>query len=246
MVEQPIDPKSSNPVKAHCPTCNAERWCDVHGHVHKPWSEEDRQGCLLMHGGVDHSLLECRGCETVFYLHDSWDSENMNHYYGPEGETLIALDRNRHTYPLPDSQVRPRWMDALGKKDLLLQNIMHEVYVAYDSQAYILATVGLRTALDRATEVLEVDPAITFDEKLTELQNGGWVGKTEHAILNLIANAGGAAAHRGWSPDRDDAEKLLNAIEAFLHRAFIVGQDTLSISANIPPKPKRKSRKTPA
>jgi len=113
------------------------------------------------------------------------------------------------------------------------------MYVAYDHSANILTAVGLRTALDRATEVLGVDPAISFEEKLAELKNGGWIGETEHGILDVITNAGNAAAHRGWSPSKEDVGKLLTAMEAFLHRAFIVGQDALAIRANIPPKPKR-------
>jgi Domain of unknown function (DUF4145) len=113
------------------------------------------------------------------------------------------------------------------------------MYVAYDHGANILTAVGMRTALDRATEVLGIDPAITFDEKLKELKDGGWIGSTEHDILDVITNAGNAAAHRGWSPSKEDVAKLLTAMEAFLHRAFIVGQDALAIRANIPEKPKR-------
>lgn len=243
MVEKPSEFKKSDPVTAHCPICNAERKCDVHANVYKSWSWEVNGGRNSMDGGVNHSLLECRGCETVFYLRDSWDSENVDYYYGPEGETLVEPVRDKHTYPPPDSQTKPLWFDALGKVDGQLQSILNEMYVTYDHKAYILTAVGLRTALDRATEVLGIDPAISFEEKLKELKDGGWVGETEHSILDVITNAGSAAAHRGWSPSNDDAGKLLTAMEAFLYRAFIVGQDALSIKANIPPKPKRKLAK---
>lgn len=193
-----------------------------------------------MNGGVEHSLLECRGCETVFYLSDAWDSESMDYYYGPNGETMVEAERDKRTYPSPASQTKPIWFDAIGKTDAQLQSILNEMYVAYDHGANILTAVGLRTALDRATEVIGIDPAMTFEEKLTELKNGGWIGATEHDILDVITNAGNAAAHRGWSPSKEDVGKLLTAMEAFLHRAFIVGQDALAIKANIPPKPKRK------
>ncbi len=243
MATRPTKTKKLDTVKEHCPTCNAERACDVHGHIYKPWSWEERDGRYSINGGIDHSLLECRGCETVFYLKDSWDSENIDYYYGPNDETLGEPERDKRTYPSPISQTKPLWFDAIGKTDRQLQSILNEMYVAYDREAYILTAVGLRTALDRATEILGIDPAISFEEKLNELKVGGWVGATERDILDVITNAGSAAAHRGWSPTKEDAGKLLIAMEAFLYRAFIVGQDALVIKANIPPKPKRKRPK---
>lgn len=243
MSGQPAEDKNPEAIKAHCPTCDAERKCDLHGHVYKAWSWEDREGRYSISGGVEHSLLECRGCETVFYLSDAWDSESVDYFYGPDGQTVVEAERDKRTYPSPDSQTKPIWFDAIGKTDAQLQSILNETYVAYHHGANILTAVGLRTALDRATEVIGIDPAITFEEKLTELKTGGWIGATEHDILDVITNAGSAAAHRGWSPSKEDVGKLLTAMEAFLHRAFIVGQDALTIKASIPLKPKRKKAK---
>jgi hypothetical protein len=229
-------------IKAHCPTCNAERNCESHGTVYKPWSWEHPSGRFSMNGGTDHSLLECRGCETVFYLSDAWDSESVDYDYGPDGELQQEAIRIKQTFPSPNGQTRPAWFEALAKIDRQLQDILHEMYVAYENGAYILTTVGLRTALDRATEVLGIDPPISFEEKLSELEKGGWIGATEREILDVITNAGNAAAHRGWSPSKVDAGKLITAIEAFLHRAFIVGLDALLIKENIPVRPKRKPK----
>lgn len=246
MIKSPSKERKLKTVKEHCPTCDAERACDVHVHVYKPWSWEDQEGRYSMNGGVDHSLLECRGCETVFFLKDSWNSEDLDQYYGPDGEEVSEPKRDKRTYPSPTGQTKPQWFDAIFGVDYQLYNIMNEMYMAYDNQGYILAAVGLRTALDRAIEVLGIDTEISFKEKLQALKVGGWVGATEHDILDVIMEAGNAAAHRGWSPTKKDAGKLLIAVEAFLHRAFIVGQDAIAIKAGIPPKQKRKKTKAPA
>ncbi|WP_084739492.1 DUF4145 domain-containing protein [Frigidibacter mobilis] len=110
----------------------------------------------------------------------------------------------------------------------------------HDSHSYILTAIGLRTALDRGTEVLGIDPAKAFSEKLAELQSAGWIGSTEHDILNVITDAGNAAAHRAWSPEKHEIAQLLYAMEVFIQRAFIVGKNALSVKQSIPSKPKRK------
>jgi hypothetical protein len=134
------------------------------------------------------------------------------------------------------------WFDGIAKVDIQLSNILAEMYVAYDSESYILTAVGLRTALDRATEVLKIDPAISFEEKLTSLKNDGLIGEAEMEVLSVVTDAGNAAAHRGWTPDAMQVSHLITAMEVFLQRAIIVGKEALKIKDKIPPKPKRKKK----
>lgn len=225
--------------KAHCPKCDGERICEVHGSIYKPWDWEDRQHGHSVNGGVDHSLLECKGCETVFYQTSSWNSEDIDHFYDAMGQEQYEHPREVQTYPKPEAKTKPVWFDAMQKADHQLYNILTQMYLAHDNQAHILTAIGLRTALDRATEVLGIDPAKTFDEKLEELRDGGWIGQSERDILGVVTDAGNAAAHRGWEPDSQEVSDLLSSLEVFLHRAFIVGQKALSIKSSIPAKPKR-------
>lgn len=231
-------PKKPEPVKAHCPKCDGETNCDVHGHVYKPWYWSDRDG-NSMSGGVDHSLLECRGCETVFYLDDSWNDNDLDHWYDHRGELQAEATRTKVTHPTPDSKTRPLWLDAMHKVDGHLHRILHEMYVAYDNHAFILTCVGLRTALDYGTEFLGIESSLSFEKKLAALQTQGFIGDTEHEILKVVTEAGNAAAHRAWSPDAHQMLQLLQALEVFLQRAFIYGKKALSIADSIPPRPKR-------
>lgn len=233
-------PKATNTTKkARCPTCDGERTCEVHGTIYKAWVWEERQSGHSVNGGVDHSLLECRGCETVFYETSSWNSEDIDCHYDAVGQEQYEHPREVQTYPKPEAKTKPVWFDAMQKADPQLHNILSQMYVAHENQARILTAIGLRTALDRATEVLSIDPAKTFDEKLDELRDGGWIGQTERDILGVVTDAGNAAAHRGWEPDSREVSELLSSMEVFLHRAFIVGQKALSIKSSIPAKPKR-------
>lgn len=225
--------------KAHCPACDGERNCEVHGKVCKAWDWEDRQYGHSINGGVEHYLLECKGCETVFYETSSWNSEDIDQYYDKMGRAQYDYRKEVQTYPKSEIKTKPVWFDAMQKVDSQLHNILNQMYVAHDNQAHILTAIGLRTALDRATEVLDVDPAKTFVEKLDALFSKGWIGQTERDILMVVTDAGNAAAHRGWEPDSRAISELLSALEVFLHRAFIVGLKALRITSSIPAKPKR-------
>lgn len=226
-------------LKAHCPTCDGERVCDVHGTTKTSDEWWSKDGHHSMQWGADHSLLQCRGCETVFYQQSAWDSEDIEHWYEPDGSTGSEYVKTITTYPKPDSKTKPLWLSEIETADEQLGHILNETYLAYDSNLLILATVGIRTAIDRATELLGIDPAKSFQEKLNDLQAGGWIGDTERQILEVVIDAGSAAAHRGWSPDASEASQLITVMEVFLQKAFIVETKALGLKTSIPTKPKR-------
>jgi hypothetical protein len=228
-------------IKANCPSCDGERNCQVHSHILKEWDWSDNFGNSV-NGGDNHSLLECCGCETIFYEISSWNSESIDYGYDAKGDSVQNYHKDKATYPKPESKRKPLWFDGIAKVDIQLSNILAEMYVAYDSESYILTAVGLRTALDRATEVLKIDPAISFEEKLTSLKNDGLIGEAEMEVLSVVTDAGNAAAHRGWTPDAMQVSHLITAMEVFLQRAIIVGKEALKIKDKIPPKPKRKKK----
>lgn len=213
--------------------------CDVHGTTKTSWEWESDDRHYSVHGGADHTLLQCRGCETVFYQKSDWNTEDMDMWYEPDGSAAGRPAVTHSTYPKPDSKTKPAWVSKISKIDAQLGHILDETYLAYDNRSLILTSVGLRTALDRATEVLKIDASKTFAEKLDELEASGWVGKTEKDILEVVINAGNAAAHRGWSPNTGEVEQLLSAMEIFLQKAFIVEKKALGLKASIPTKPKR-------
>ncbi|MGH8394002.1 MAG: hypothetical protein ACRESN_17350, partial [Pseudomonas sp.] len=87
--------------RAHCPRCDGERKCIIHGQFDQPWSVED--GRNYMDGQIDRKLLQCAGCETVFYHQSSWNSEEWDNDYHPvTGETIISHPRTIETYPAPE------------------------------------------------------------------------------------------------------------------------------------------------
>jgi len=228
--------------RAHCPRCDGERVCVIRGEFDQPWSVDD--GRNHMEGEIDHKLVQCAGCETVFYYKISWDDQNWDGEYHPvTGESIITYPRKIETYPSPEKKSqKPDWVWSIGRIDPQLYTILSEVYQAYEIESFILASVGLRTALDRTTEFLNIDPGHSLERKVKELLDNGFIGETEAATLAIVADAGNAAAHRGWAPDRETFKTLITTLEHFIYRVVVTGTEALKLTESIParqPRPKK-------
>lgn len=226
-------------MRAHCPRCDGQRLCNVHGAYDHAWDWADNRNSES--GQTDHRLLQCRGCETVFYWWSAWDTSDFDYVYKYEtGQEVAEVNVRTETYPSPEKKSeRPDWTWNLYQRDKVLSQIMDEVYSAIELKAYILASVGLRTAFDRATETLGIEPSIDLGAKVSTLRTGGWIGDTEAENLSVLVDAGSAAAHRGWSPNENDFRPLLKTLEQFLERTVLSDKQISEIAGKIPPKQKK-------
>jgi len=232
-------------MTAHCPRDDGDRECDVHGAYDRSWSEGDEH--FSVEGYIEYRILQCRGCKTVFFWKSSTNSEDTDHVYSHQhGDWIEHHIATVETFPAPDkASVRPDWAWTLKKEDVTLSKILNEVYVAAEAGSLILASVGLRTALDRTTEKLGIDPAIPMEKKVRALLDGGWIGETEAQTLGVVAEAGNAAAHRGWSPDETEFKTLLRTLEQFIERALLSGKRALDVAPKIPRRQTRAKAASP-
>ena len=52
-------------------------------------------------------------------------------------------------------------------------------------------------------------------------------------------DTGSAAAHRGWRPKADELSTMVDVVESFLHRSFVLGDRIEKLKASVPVRPKR-------
>ena len=97
--------------------------------------------------------------------------------------------------------------------------------------------------MDSCVASVKIDPAKSFQAKLKELKEQGFIGETEHSILTVLTDAGSAAAHRGWSPNEEQTTHLLDVLENFVHRLLVNGQKALEMKGGIPEPQTRKRAK---
>lgn len=238
--------ESEQVEKAHCPQCDREQKCLVRGAFHHQWQSDNEE--FSVGGHDDYYILQCRGCEFVFFQQQSRFSEDWDVHRDPStGEETINYPVTVNTFSTLPAKASPTFVRGmndfvlpLSTIDEQLSHIMNEVYLAHSSESFILASVGLRTAFDRATEILEIDPGHLLGEKLQKLQDKGHVGEAQAKNLAVVVDAGNAAAHRGWAPTAEEFASLLAALEEFLRGAILkTGGSALEVAARIPARPAR-------
>jgi len=185
-----------------------------------------------IYGHTKSYILECAGCKAVFFEEVSVCSEDTDDH----GR---LIDRITH-YPAPVKRKRPDWF-SLRNLESDLYSLLEETYNALDVDARVLSAIGARTIFDRASQLLRIDPTLTFVDKLNQLQGGGHISASERKHLNILTDAGGAAAHRGWKPTGQQLDTVMSIVETFIHRRFVLESQVKRLRSQIPRrKPRRK------
>jgi hypothetical protein len=223
--------------KGHCPECGKDRNADVVGFHRWRW-DNDEAGIW---GSVEYYILKCRGCETAYFKTSEYCSENIDQRINlVTGQWEGVLEETARYWPSPSKRKKPEWISDLTAIDWNLKHLFADIYTALDNDLGVLAAIGVRTVFDRASELIGIDPALNFKEKLDELLAMGKIGQDERQTLDVLTDAGSAAAHRGWNPSPEELDTMMAIIEAFLYRTFILGEATKKLKASVPAKPKRK------
>lgn len=233
--------------KAFCSQCSGERNCDIKGSAVESW--DDAGG--MVWGKTDWHILQCRGCEHVFCQTIKIFSEEFHHEWDEATQQdVLVYDEAIAYWPAISKRKLPDWfgpMGFAGDSEDRLHNAMHELYVALDNDLFSLASAGVRTAFDIASELLGVDADLTFKEKLDALVTSGRINGVDRERLEALTEAGSASMHRGWLPTPADLSTMVDILEHFVHRAFVtpaLEQKLTEKSANLRKTvPARKPRK---
>ena len=229
-------------IRGDCPNCGNGRKAHVRC-AHVVHHYDDGDGTSASDTGM---ILECCGCERVYFRRDYWFSEWETIGSHPvTGEPQLERDVDTHYWPSPVTRQRPTWLDKITEADRDLGMLLNEMYSALDNDLRVLAAIAARTVFDRSAELLEIDPAISFRKKLEGLIANGKIGIDEQSTFEVLVDAGSAAAHRGWRPTPEELSTMIDMVESFLHRSFVVGEGIANLKASIPIKPNRVKGRIP-
>ncbi len=204
--------------KAECSRCGGLRNCEIRGRHNKHESSEDGE----FWGNTTWYILECRGCEHVFAQTISTNSEDTEQWDGPNGPEGGHIETIQY-WPALSKRPRPEWMSAYGITEGVygLDDSLLELYGALDSGLNMLAAIGIRTCFDVASELLGIEPALTFAEKLDALVEAKHIRLVDRSRLETAVEAGNATTHRGWKPKASDLDAMATVLEDFVFGAFV-------------------------
>lgn len=225
--------------EGHCPMCGSNR-ADVVAQHKESFSDD------MAHGATTYSVLECRGCGYFYFKSSSWNSEGIDYNHHPiTGEVTMEANVTVKLWPPATKLKRPSWSFNLGMRDTVLGSLFNDIYTALDNNLGVLAAIGMRTVFDRASELLKIDPSLSFEKKLLALKDDGQISDNEVAVLGVLIDAGSAAAHRGWRPDPKNLTDMMQILEGFLHRAIILEDVAAKLKGSVPKRPASKKAKKP-
>jgi uncharacterized protein HemY len=71
-----------------------------------------------------------------------------------------------------------------------MEHLLNEAYEALNHNLPVVAAIALRTLFDAATEVLGIDPKLSFKKKLDELEANRHINQAQKNILDALTDAG--------------------------------------------------------
>ncbi|SMR70726.1 protein of unknown function [Aliiroseovarius halocynthiae] len=224
---------------APCPNCGGPRKVDTRYEQLDYWEE----GHAAISGHEEYYVFQCRGCETVFFAQSSSCSEDYFHAYDPDtGDEELIWNYRSQFWPQVEDSTPPSWAGfELRRADETLADLLDGIYNCTRNDMPIFAAIGCRTALDRVSELLGVDPSLGFSEKLEALRRNGYISGKQKGMLQILIDAGSAAAHRGWKPERQELSTMIEILEALIRDRFVLGADAKRLEASIPSKQKTSS-----
>ena len=215
-------------ILAHCNVCGGDRNHDEL-HVEKTrWSDAD--DCV--NGGNIYRTIKCGGCDSIKLMHVAWNSEQD--------------DSEIDYFPPAVFRKHPDWFDLLSleldDKDMFVEVLLNEIYVALHNNLLNLAAMGVRSLLEKVM-ISKTGDQGGFDKNITEFERLGYVSKIERKRLEAILDAGHAAIHRDYKPKRADVITLVDIAEHIIETVFIHEKPIAELSKRVPIRPPRPKNK---
>lgn len=211
--------------KAHCNRCAGLTNHDVLNSVKKV--EDDT---VVDHGhefhigwGDHYFFLQCRGCESVTTLHESWFSEVCDY----DGNPIIE----KAYYPPAISRPVPKWLRDIHSSEI--QSLMQQIYRAFHNDSLSLAAMGVRAVIE-AIMIEKVGDQNSFHANLKEFESKGFISKIQRTTLDTALDLGHATIHRAFSPDTKQIGLAMDILENLVHVLYFLEHQSANESKRIP------------
>jgi len=217
-------------ISALCPDCGGVRHCDVLFEKEKRIDEDD--GNFYIGYWSSYTILECRGCEKIFFQHSHSCSEDTDN----DGVPITKTDY----YPkkvLRQRKIAKNIDLPYSVLSYSLENLVCETYAAINNGLPIIAAIALRTLCDQIL-IIKVGDQGGFAKNLDECVKCGHISEKYKEIIKSALEIGHAAVHRGYSPSMKEVLAALDIVENTTEQLLVHEHKATALTAKVPPRKK--------
>jgi len=205
MADEPVKKK-----RVLCKVCQQVTWHSVLNKAESGNSYDEDSGIW---DSSEFFTLQCLGCDNVCLLIEYSCSENYN-----PGNGEIDVDSTVH--PTPTKEER----ELIDKYYIVpdqVQIIYKETIKAFNAGLYLLAAIGVRTAI----EAISRDQGITvrgIESKIKKMVEKNIITQAGADLLLIVKNMGNLSAHEIKKHHHDDLSLCIDVVETVLKNLYIL------------------------
>lgn len=225
-VELTCDKTAGGKLKVHCSQCGGER-----NHLVLKSADTNGAEVLGVFDGHEETIdwsdnfqiIQCQGCETISFRHQSWFSEAQE-YYGPDDysdgmTTRLYPKRSKDTRPIRDYYNVPS----------ILRRIYRESIDCYNNDSFTLCAAGLRAIVEglcsaqgvadgpietkKKDGTTKVERKTSLQGKIAGLKEKGVLTESQANSLHEHRYLGNEAVHELSSPSQAELALAIEIIE---------------------------------
>lgn len=228
--------------KFFCTNCNSDRNCKIEGYYYNAYPGDYLEW-------EEFYILKCQGCDFCFLMKETLTEDDVQ--YDEVTHEFYAFGIKEY-FPPKSKRSIPDWIrkrQSILEKNSEMERVfevLSEVYGALNGNLLTLALIGIRTTFDVASKFLGIDSSLSFKNKVEKLKQENKLRVKEEERINILVEAGNAAAHRAWKPDFSDINTVMDILEEFIHREIFLPalseerrRREQDLQKRVPPRPPR-------
>lgn len=162
-------------------------------------------------GGQTYSIYRCGACDEVCYETGSWDENDIE--YGDEGPEVAYRYKQ---YPAP---VSAHFTFNTESTPYVLDTILDEMLYALAGSKTVLATIGLRMAIEFIVKDKECQGSSLY-QKINDLETQGIIDEDQKDLLHKIRKRGNDSAHDAKGMNPKELVAAMSIIEGLLEKLY--------------------------